>query len=131
MNKGLESLQRAVGGIVKQVVVEVVYYGVEKAGTVGDVGIELTDGCRFFLGCAGDGSIHVMRPGKVKVGNAPGIATLTRTVASLEGRLSEIIPDGASLQLRIGERTLEVTNNDDEMAVVVDGSSLPVGVFMR
>jgi hypothetical protein len=131
MRGGIEELRRAVGSIVRLVAVEVLFYGVELTGEVVDVKIVFSDGCEYFMGCAGNGSVFVAISKRHAVGPPPGFVAITRTLPALAGCLDHVVAEGNVLQLTIANRVLELKNDDDELVVMVDGEPPAKDVLER
>jgi len=130
MKKDEEKLARAVGREVQSIVAEVLFYGVETGGALGNVLVTFTDRTRFSFGCAGDGTVSVTRS-RGAVGNAPGYSTVPRTITGLTGIMEAVEPHGDTLRMVVGGHSVVLANVDDELSVTVDGDSLPSGTFQR
>ncbi|MGH7960656.1 MAG: hypothetical protein ACRERD_02380 [Candidatus Binatia bacterium] len=123
MKRGADQLLRMVGNTVQSLMVEIMFFGLEQRGKIGEVSIAFEAGPRFTFGCAGDGSILVTRSHK-QIADAPHTITVWRTLSGVRGELREALAEPNSLRLRIGDATLVLVNNDDEMEVTVNGESL-------
>ena len=124
MSKELDRLLSAIGSEVRSVNVELLFYGAEPKGDVGNVSIRFADESQVFLGCAGDGGIFVARS-TARTGNPPGFTTQEYSIPGLTGALDEVLPIENSLKLTIGGRAVLLTNTDDELSLSIDG----VGLF--
>lgn len=131
MRNNVETLRRAKGQQVGSAVAHLVFYSVETRGTLISMSLRFVDGLEFQLGCVGDGSVYVSQRQSTQVGNAPYFASEHRVVPSVSGLLTEILRQGNTLSMTIGDRLVQLTNDDDELSVTLDGVELPETFFER
>jgi hypothetical protein len=128
MKPGLELLRRMVGRLVQAATLNVWFFGDEQNGVAGDVSLALEDGRVLVFGCAGDGSVLITRGGK-ESRDAPNMTSIQQRIPCLRGELGVVESGDTWLRIQIGERTLHLTNFDDQLDVFVDGEGLPKEVY--
>lgn len=130
MSSGVNALQRFVGAQVESVTLNIVFYGADQRGDLGEGSLHLSDGQIFRFGCAGDGSVLVVSS-EEPLGQAPGTEIIVRTVTNAKGLLEHVEVEESSVRLRVGGRELRFVNMDDELEVEVDGATIPEDYFGR
>jgi len=130
MKTGLQLLSGMIGSVVQAVVIRVVFFGVEQNGEFGDVSISFSDGSIFSLGCAGDGSIFVLRTDKT-IGDAPFTHTATYNLQIGGCKLIDTVFEESRLKLQIGEVSFVLDNLDDQLTISVGGEELRESSFPR
>ncbi len=130
MKRGFELLERAVGRSVNAVTVSTWFYGAESAGETGDALITLEGGQVMALGCAGDGSVLITRVVR-ESDEAPNMTTIRTEIPGLKGEVQGVSEGDSWLRIGIGERTILLTNADDQMVIAVDGKGLSKRYFHR
>jgi hypothetical protein len=129
MRPGLELLRRLVGRLVQAVTVNFWFFKDEQTGEAGDVSLALDDGRVLTFGCAGDGSVLITRGGQASQ-DAPNMTSIQQTIPGLCGELGVVESGDTWLRIQIGERTLQLTNLDDQLGVLVDEEGLPKEVYL-
>lgn len=130
MRDTFEKFKRMVSGIVRFVAVHVIFFGAERQGEAGQVSITFADGTRFEFECAGDGSILVILCGK-SIQDAPNITTICRRIPEISGQLREAVREGNQIRIKIDETILILTNNDDQMDIVLNGKQPSADFYSR
>ncbi len=125
-----EELRKLTGKPIENVSMKVLFWGDDHEGEAVDVSVSFAGGRRYFFGCAGDGSILITQRRK-QMGDAPNTNSEWRTLPNLQGELQEVGFGSTWLRLRIDDRILLITNDDDEISIAADGKSLCRDFYRR
>lgn len=118
-------------GVLIRAWVQVIFFGVEQLGEIGDVCLEFVGRRSIVLGCAGDGGVFVRPARLANRGTAPNTATTERELTDLAGRLLSFEVRQNDLRFQFECGSLRVTNIDDELMVLVNGQEVPGEFLLR
>ncbi|MCC6742426.1 MAG: hypothetical protein IT175_01070 [Acidobacteria bacterium] len=122
MTDAAETLSSLVGSPIVRVVVQVLFYGVERLGAWGDMFLVFGNGRVVAFGCAGDGTILVSEVPEPARCAPPHTTIDLRELAGLSGQMDGFDEKGSRLTLAFQGGTLELVNEDDELLFRIDGA---------
>jgi hypothetical protein len=125
-------VESLVGAAIVRLVVQVLFYGVERRGELGDVCLEFADRRNLLLGCAGHGGVLIRGKTLSDRGAPPFTAVVNREVPGVHGKLASFLLSGDSLELLFeGGTKVDVSNDDDELRLHVNGEAISEEILSR
>ncbi|MFN8828811.1 MAG: hypothetical protein ACK50Q_01060 [Labrys sp. (in: a-proteobacteria)] len=130
MRSDIQEFKELIGKVVVSIKIRLLFYKQEPFGYLAGVQVLMDDGREFELGCAGDGSVHAFLIGH-NYGDAPDFFTVRRYIDHVKGIVCSIVSEGSDLTIQIENRSIKISNIDDEIAVLIDGAELSRSLLAR
>lgn len=130
MENDIQEFKGLTGKRVVSVITRLLFYKEERFGYLAGVQVLMDDGRAFELNCAGDGSVCAFLI-KHDYGDAPDFFTVRRHIDHFSGIMRSVVSESNDLTIQIENRSITVSNIDDEIAVLIDGAELPRSLLAR
>ena len=123
--RNLKKLGSSCGATVKRVCLEIYYNVDDISGEIFTIGIELSNGLSVRFGCAGDGSVLIIKGQCSSSRPADGEEIQVRELVSMANSvLEEVEIFPSKLKLRLSTGMLEVKNADDALELAYNGERI-------